>query len=103
MEAFTRPGLAVSDLVDQGFAAQPKLGVAANGALSFFRGLGLDRLDRDLICDGRNWWIEDDMVIATHIYLPGGASERVFLKEIVSVSRRGNQRFFDWDGELLTH
>jgi Xaa-Pro aminopeptidase len=101
IEQFAKPGMPVGDLVDLGLDTIRRCGVSNDGVLIFFHGLGLDHMDRDITSGQKNWRLDQDMLIATHIYYPGDVNERLFLEEIVLVNGRGNERFFTWDESLL--
>jgi Xaa-Pro aminopeptidase len=96
------PGQKISEAVATGLATYEKFGVPTGGVLIFFHGLGLDHLDQELMAGHRSdWTFTDNMVISTHIQVPGSDRERVFIEDIAVVKESGPDRFFTWDDSLL--
>tara|TARA_A100001037_G_scaffold292321_2_gene307514 strand:- start:50 stop:1291 length:1242 start_codon:yes stop_codon:yes gene_type:complete len=105
IHAALKPGKRVSELQRIGRAAYAKSGVSdPNSCLLFFHGLGLSHLDQEIggEIEGSatgDWIIQDQMVIAIHLLIPGGAADRFWLEDIAIVTRDGADRVFTWDIE----
>lgn len=95
-----RPGVRITELVQAGRQALRRTGVSDDGALIYFHGMGLDHIDMDLAAAMKDWTVEKDSMLSTHIYVPGGPAERLYLEDIVFVRESGVERLFTWDDEL---
>ena len=66
----------------------------------FFHGLGLSHMDiEQTLSDGTpngDWVLEEDMVVPVHLLYPGGEHERVWLEEVVQITRDGGRPLFSW-------
>lgn len=100
-----KPGKSVSELQKIGRATYAKSGVSdPEACLLFFHGLGLSHLDQEIggEVEGSatgDWIIQDQMVIAIHLLVPGGAADRFWLEDIAIVTPDGADRVFTWDIE----
>ena len=106
IEQGMRAGTRVSELQALGRDVYRKSGVTnADDVLIFFHGLGLSHMDLpEHLPDGsRNadWQVERDMVIATHLLIPGGERERVWLEDVAVVKDDGGESLFSWDYGLM--
>ncbi|MDB5873610.1 MAG: aldehyde dehydrogenase family protein [Ramlibacter sp.] len=95
-----RPGARLSELAAAGRRAMLRAGGNDDGALVYFHGVGLDHIDMDMAASGRDWTLERDSVLSTHIYLPGGTTDRCFMEDIALIREGGVERFFTWDESL---
>jgi Xaa-Pro aminopeptidase len=91
-----KPGVNVADLAAIGRRTFRMHGLNDDGVLIYFHGLGLDHYETIL----RNWTVERDSMLTTHIYYPGGSNERLFVEDIIFVREDGIERLFTWDDEL---
>ena len=75
-------------------------------AVIFFHGLGLSHMDiEQSLADGSpngDWTLEDGMVVPVHLLYPGGEHERVWLEEVVHITKDGGRPLFAWGFEPLT-
>jgi len=103
IQAHFRPGVTVSALQKIGREAYRKSGVPdPENCLLFFHGLGLSHLDQEIggEVEGSatgDWALADQMAIAIHLLVPGGAKERFWLEDIALVTPQGADRIFTWD------
>ena len=101
-----KPGARVSELQTKGREIYRREGVPdADAALIFFHGLGLSHMDVEITTadEKRNtdWVLEEDMVVPVHLLYPGGEHERVWLEEVVHVTRDGGRPLFSWGFDAL--
>ena len=105
IHAALKPGKRVSELQRIGRSAYARSGVSdPDACLLFFHGLGLSHLDQEIggEVEGSatgDWIIQDQMVVAIHLLVPGGATDRFWLEDIAIVTRNGADRVFTWDLE----
>ncbi len=105
IHAALKPGKRVSELQRIGRLAYARSGVSdPDACLLFFHGLGLSHLDQEIggEVEGSatgDWIIQDQMVVAIHLLVPGGAADRFWLEDIAIVTRNGADRVFTWDIE----
>jgi Xaa-Pro dipeptidase len=102
-----RPGAKVSELQARARGVYRHAGVPdPAAAVIFFHGLGLSHMDiEQTLADGRpnaDWVLEENMVAPVHLLYPGGAHERVWLEEVVHVTKDGGRPLFSWGFEPLT-
>ena len=75
-------------------------------AVIFFHGLGLSHMDiEQSLADGSpngDWTLEDGMVVPVHLLYPGGEHERVWLEEVMHITKDGGRPLFSWGFEPLT-
>jgi Xaa-Pro dipeptidase len=102
-----RPGAKISEL--QARARQVYRGAGVPdpaSAVIFFHGLGLSHMDIEQTrADGSpngDWVLEENMVTPVHLLYPGGQHERVWLEEVVHITRDGGRPLFSWGFDLLT-
>lgn len=96
-----RPGAKISALQATAREVYRKCGVPdANAAVIFFHGLGLSHMDvEQTTADGKSngdWALEEGMVAPVHLLYPGGEHERLWLEEVVHVTRHGGRPLFSW-------
>ena len=101
-----KPGTRPSQLQGRGRELYRKAGVAdADAAIVFFHGLGLSHMDiEQTLADGRpngDWVLEENMVAPVHLLYPGGQHERVWLEEVVHITKDGGRPLFSWGFEPL--
>jgi Xaa-Pro aminopeptidase len=102
-----RPGIRVSELQAAARAVYRKAGVPdADAAVIFFHGLGLSHMDLEIAtADGRpnaDWALQAGMVVPLHLLYPGGATERIWLEEVVAIMPDGGRPLFSWGFAPLT-
>ncbi|MBT6275919.1 MAG: M24 family metallopeptidase, partial [Chromatiales bacterium] len=102
IEGAMRPGVRVSELQALGRDIYRRNGCTdADDVLIFFHGLGLSHMDLpEQLSDGRSngdWQVAEGMVIATHLLMPGGERERVWLEDVALVQTDGATPLFTWD------
>jgi Xaa-Pro aminopeptidase len=103
IQAVFTPGKKVSELQILGRETFRKSGVAnPEACLLFFHGLGLSHLDQEIggEVEGSatgDWKLDNQMAIAIHLLVPGGAKERFWLEDIALVTSGGADRIFTWD------
>jgi len=102
-----RPGARISELQARAREVYRGAGVPdPAAAVIFFHGLGLSHMDiEQTLADGRpngDWVLEENMVAPVHLLYPGGAHERVWLEEVVHVTKDGGRPLFSWGFEPLT-
>ena len=105
--AAMRPGARISALQARARAVYRKEGVPdPASAVIFFHGLGLSHMDLEqTTAEGRpngDWALEEGMVAPMHLLYPGGEHERMWLEEVVAVTRDGGRPLFSWGFEPLT-
>ena len=104
--AAMRPGARISEVQAKGREGYAKAGVAApERCLLFFHGLGLSHMDFAIhLADGspyHDWVLEDGMVVPMHLLVPGGATERLWLEEVVAITPDGGRPLFGWGFEPI--
>ncbi len=102
-----RPGARISELQAAGRSAYRKAGVPnADAAVIFFHGLGLGHMDLEqTTADGKpngDWTLEEGMVVPLHVLYPGDEHHRMWLEEVVLITRDGGEPFFTWGLEPMT-
>lgn len=102
-----RPGMRVSALQTLARKVYAKSGVPdPDAALIFFHGLGLSHMELEQkTADGQpngDWMLEEGMVAPMHLLYPGGERERLWLEEVVHVTKDGGRPLFAWGFEPLT-
>jgi Xaa-Pro aminopeptidase len=102
-----RPGAKISELQARARQVYRGAGVPdAASAVIFFHGLGLSHMDiEQTLADGRpngDWVLEENMVAPVHLLYPGGEHERVWLEEVVHITRDGGRPLFSWGFDVLT-
>jgi Xaa-Pro dipeptidase len=102
-----RPGVRVSELQARARAIYRKEGVPdPAAAVIFFHGLGLSHMDVEQTqADGRpntDWMLEDGMVAPVHLLYPGGEHERMWLEEVIAITKDGGRPMFSWGFAPLT-
>jgi Xaa-Pro dipeptidase len=102
-----RPGAKISALQARAREVYRKAGVPEPGsAVIFFHGLGLSHMDIEIAtADGTpnvDWTLEENMVAPIHLLYPGGEHERMWLEEVVHVTRDGGRPLFSWGFQPLT-
>ena len=74
-------------------------------AVIFFHGLGLSHMDiEQTLADGSpngDWVLEENMVAPVHLLYPGGEHERIWLEEVVHITKDGGRPLFSWGFEPL--
>jgi Xaa-Pro dipeptidase len=101
-----RPGARISELQARARDVYRGAGVPdPASAVIFFHGLGLSHMDiEQTLADGRpngDWVLEENMVAPVHLLYPGGEHERVWLEEVVHVTKDGGRPLFSWGFEPL--
>ena len=105
IHAALKPDTRVSELVAIGREAYRKSGVAnTEDCILFMHGLGLSHLDQEIGAEVEgsatgDFVLADQMAIAIHLLVPGGAKERFWLEDIALVTPEGADRIFTWDLE----
>ena len=102
-----RPGRKISELQARAREVYRQAGVPdPASAVIFFHGLGLSHMDiEQTLADGRpngDWVLEENMVAPVHLLYPGGEHERVWLEEVVHITKGGGRPLFSWGFEPLT-
>ncbi len=102
-----RPGARISELQARARDVYRRAGVPdPASAVIFFHGLGLSHMDiEQTLADGTpngDWVLEENMVAPVHLLYPGGEHERMWLEEVVHVTRDGGRPLFSWGFEPLT-
>ena len=102
-----RPGAKISELQARAREVYRRAGVPdPASAVIFFHGLGLSHMDiEQTLADGRpngDWVLEENMVAPVHLLYPGGEHERIWLEEVVHVTKDGGRPLFSWGFEPLT-
>jgi Xaa-Pro aminopeptidase len=102
-----RPGTKISDLQSRARDVYRGAGVPdPASAVIFFHGLGLSHMDiEQTLLDGRpnaDWVLEENMVAPVHLLYPGGEHERIWLEEVVHVTKDGGRPLFSWGFQPLT-
>jgi Xaa-Pro dipeptidase len=102
-----RPGARISELQAHAREVYRRAGVPdPASAVIFFHGLGLSHMDiEQTLADGRpngDWVLEENMVAPVHLLYPGGEHERIWLEEVVHITKDGGRPLFSWGFEPLT-
>jgi Xaa-Pro aminopeptidase len=102
-----RPGARISELQALARGVYARAGAPdPASAVIFFHGLGLSHMDIEQTrADGTpngDWVLEENMVAPVHLLYPGGEHERMWLEEVVHVTRDGGRPLFSWGFEPLT-
>jgi Xaa-Pro dipeptidase len=102
-----RPGARISELQARAREVYRQAAVPdPAAAVIFFHGLGLSHMDIEQnLCDGRpngDWVLEENMVAPVHLLYPGGEHERIWLEEVVHITKDGGRPLFSWGFEPLT-
>ena len=98
-----KPGVRLSDLVATGRAAFAKSGTPdPETCILFLHGLGLSHLDQEIgeEVEGSatgDFSLAENMAVAIHLLVPGGAKERFWLEDIALVTPDGADRIFTWN------
>ena len=116
-KATAQVGEALLDAMRPGREDQPAAGARPRGlpragvpdpasAVIFFHGLGLSHMDiEQTLADGRpngDWVLEENMVAPVHLLYPGGEHERIWLEEVVHITKDGGRPLFSWGFDPLT-
>jgi len=101
-----KPGVRISELQTKGRDIYRKEGVPDPGlALVFFHGLGLSHMDVEITrADGQSnsdWVLEDNMMAPVHLLYPGGEHERIWLEDVIHVTKDGGRPLFSWGFDPL--
>ena len=101
-----RPGARISELQARAREVYRRAGVPdPASAVIFFHGLGLSHMDiEQTLADGSpngDWVLEENMVAPVHLLYPGGEHERVWLEEVVHITKDGGRPLFSWGFEPL--
>ncbi|MEM7044537.1 MAG: M24 family metallopeptidase [Pseudomonadota bacterium] len=101
-----KPGVRISELQTKGRDIYRKEGVPDPGlALVFFHGLGLSHMDVELTtADGQpnnDWMLEENMIAPVHLLYPGGEHERIWLEDVIHVTKDGGRPLFSWGFDPL--
>jgi len=101
-----RPGARISELQARARAVYRGAGVPdPSSAVIFFHGLGLSHMDiEQTLADGSpngDWVLEENMVAPVHLLYPGGEHERIWLEEVVHITKDGGRPLFSWGFEPL--
>ncbi len=104
--AAMRPGARISQLQAHAREVYRRAGVPdPASAVIFFHGLGLSHMDiEQTLADGSpngDWVLEENMVAPVHLLYPGGEHERVWLEEVVHITKDGGRPLFSWGFEPL--
>jgi Xaa-Pro aminopeptidase len=102
-----RPGVRISQLQARARDVYRRAGVPdPASAVIFFHGLGLSHMDiEQTTADGgsnTDWMLEEDMVAPVHLLYPGGEHERMWLEEVIHITKDGGRPLFSWGFEPLT-
>jgi Xaa-Pro aminopeptidase len=102
-----RPGARISQLQSRAREVYRGAGVPDPAcAVIFFHGLGLSHMDiEQTLADGTpngDWVLEENLVAPVHLLYPGGEHERVWLEEVVHITKDGGRPLFSWGFEPLT-
>ena len=101
IQAAMRPGMKVSELQAKGRRVFQRMGLPnPESVFIFFHGLGLSHNDVEG-SDNRDWAMEKDMVIASHVMYPGDERHRQWLEDISLVTETGGESFFTWGFDPL--
>jgi len=101
-----KPGVRISELQTKGRDIYRKEGVPDPGlALVFFHGLGLSHMDVEIAtADGQSnadWMLEENMMAPVHLLYPGGEHERIWLEDVIHVTKDGGRPLFSWGFDPL--
>jgi len=104
--AAMRPGARISELQARAREVYRGAGVPdPASAVIFFHGLGLSHMDiEQTLADGSpngDWVLEENMVAPVHLLYPGGEHERIWLEEVVHITKDGGRPLFSWGFEPL--
>lgn len=96
-----RPGAKISELQARAREVYRGAGVPdPASAVIFFHGLGLSHMDiEQTLVDGTpngDWVLEENMVAPVHLLYPGGEHERIWLEEVVHITKDGGRPLFSW-------
>jgi Xaa-Pro aminopeptidase len=102
-----RPGARISTLQARAREVYRGAGVPdPASAVIFFHGLGLSHMDiEQTLADGSpngDWVLEENMVAPVHLLYPGGEHERIWLEEVVHITKDGGRPLFSWGFDVLT-
>jgi hypothetical protein len=102
-----RQGARISEMQARARHVYRRAGVPdPSSAVIFFHGLGLSHMDiEQTLADGSpngDWVPEENMVAPVHLLYPGGEHERLWLVEVVHITREGGRPLFSWGVEPLT-
>jgi Xaa-Pro dipeptidase len=101
-----RPGVRISELQRKGRAIYRSEGVPdPDAAVIFFHGLGLSHMDVEITTatgePNADWRLEENMIAPVHLLYPGGEHERIWLEEVIHVSKDGGRPLFSWGFDPL--
>ena len=102
-----RPGARISELQAHARQVYRRAGVPdPDAAVIFFHGLGLSHMDiEQTLADGSpnvDWVLEENMVAPVHLLYPGGEHERMWLEEVVHITKDGGRPLFSWGFDPLS-
>jgi Xaa-Pro aminopeptidase len=102
-----RPGARISELQARARQVYRQAAVPdPASAVVFFHGLGLSHMDiEQSLANGTpnaDWVLEENMVAPVHLLYPGGEHERIWLEEVVHITKDGGRPLFSWGFEPLT-
>jgi len=103
LQHVARGGQRMSDLQESTRAvfAKSLRDVGMNDAFVFFHGLGLTHIDTELTDTTEDILLEDGMVIAAHLEVPGDARTRNWLEQILVIGKDGSEPLYDWGYNLI--
>ena len=86
------------DVVEGGETQFPRLGITIPpriGTLLIWNNLHTDGSPNG------DWVLEENMVAPVHLLYPGGEHERVWLEEVVHITKDGGRPLFSWGFDPL--
>ena len=96
INAACKPGVTARDVQAVGRSVLRKHGIHdADEAMIYIHGVGLSHVDQNMA--DPDWAVEENAVLASHIYVPGGPEDRVWIEDVLLVTPEGGERFFTWD------
>ena len=106
LENAMRPGVKVSELQAKTRRVFKDFDIRPDSVYIFFHGLGLSHSDlEESVEEGKpypDWSLEEGMVVATHLFYPGGDRDRYWAEDVVIVREDGGESLYTWDFDPIT-
>ena len=106
LESAMRPGSRISELQAKARQVYRGFGLNQDDVRIFFHGMGLSHSDLEqTVEEGKpypDYSLEEGMVLATHLLVPGGERSRYWAEDVVVVQPGGGESLYSWEFDPIT-